>query len=137
VFAKAVQQKMFSCILPNCGICSAALHLKARTHRFYLLMQQIFPHLYSQSLYQRPRRSAAASLAVTALLTEPNWDGNIVHGLPCAREQTHRQQLGLSQKTAANKLVMLAHGIFMAENDKWEEGAQLALGSRLSLQVIT
>lgn len=32
---------------------------------------------------------------------------------------------------------MLAHGIFMAENDKWEEGAQLALGSRLSLQVIT
>lgn len=61
-----------------------------------------------------------------ALLTEPIWDGNIVHGLSRAREQTQWQQLGLSQKTAANKLIMLAHTIFMAENDKLEEGAQLA-----------
>lgn len=62
--------------------------------------------MYFQSPYQGPLCSAADSIAVPAQLPKPNQHSDVVHGLPRAHEQTHQQQLGLLQKTAANKHVV-------------------------------
>ena len=71
------------------------------------------PSVFAESQSQGPLYSTAVSLTVPApphregeLLAKPNWHGNVVHGLPGAREQIHRQQLGLSLKADANKYAM-------------------------------
>lgn len=110
VFMKAVQRKMlFSCIEPDYCVCDAALHLKANVQGSYLFLQQIFP----RCIHRIPVPGTAVSLTAPAphregeLLAKPNnWHGSVVHGLPGAREQIHRQQLGLSLKADANKYAM-------------------------------
>lgn len=71
------------------------------------------PDAFADSQSQGPLFSRAVSLtAPTPLhregepLAKPNWHGNVVHGLPGAREHVHRQQLGLSPKADANKYAM-------------------------------
>lgn len=100
---KAAQQKMlFSCAQPGYCTHNATLHLKANIHTSHLVVQHIFPqrvpepqsHCMKQQLALRGREGEP--------LAEPNWHGNVAHGLPGAHEQIHRRQLGLSLRADAN-----------------------------------
>lgn len=96
---KAAQQKMlFSCIQPDSCTWDATLHLKANVHRSHLVVQHIFP----QRIPEPQSHSVQQQLALQGGEAEPNWHGEVMHGLPGAQEQIHRQQLGLSLEADAN-----------------------------------
>lgn len=63
-------------------------------------------HIFPQHIPELQSHSMQQQLAVQGregeLLPEPNWHGKVMHGLPGAHVQIHRQQLGLSLRADAN-----------------------------------